>query len=220
MARSRTVAMSWRTTLRFTSASRSATRTSRRASSRSASLTRGRPRSRSNVLVRRSESCSNTTYDSRVSRTVPLVHAEANGLHSAIANVLVLDAVVRVSDAGCSGLDLPDERLDDDRVQLRPGDASQLGDRLIVPQCRAVRPRRRHGLVGVGDRDDLRGEWDLVGLETVRVSGPVVVLVMRENDRPDPLQVRDLTDEVGADDRVRLHFGPLLCGERGRLSQD
>src|SRR5688572_1602108 len=58
-ARSRTVATSWRTTLKFTSASRSATRTSRSASSRSDSLTRARPRRRSKVVFSLSESCSN-----------------------------------------------------------------------------------------------------------------------------------------------------------------
>src|SRR5687767_8003609 len=59
IARSRTVATSWRTTLKFTSASRSARRTSRSASSRSPSPTFGRPCSFANVVVRRSESCSN-----------------------------------------------------------------------------------------------------------------------------------------------------------------
>src|SRR6266550_4650885 len=219
-ARSRTVAMSWRTTLRFTSASRRATRTSRSASSRSASLTRGRPRSRSNVFVRRSESCSNTTHDSRVSRAGPLVHAETDRLHRAIADVGVLDPIVRVRRAGRTGLDLPDEGLDDDRIELGARHTAKLGDGLVVTECRAVRTRRDHRLVRVGDRDDLRRKRDLVRLQSVRIAGPVVVLVMREHDRPDALEVRHLADEVCADDGMGLHLGPLVRGQCRGLPQD
>src|SRR5206468_10818505 len=70
------------------------------------------------------------------------------------------------------------------------------------------------------DRDDLRGKGNLVALETVRVTGSVVVLVMRKHDRPDSFEVRDLPDEIRSDDGVRLHLGPLFVGERGGLPQN
>ena len=117
-------------------------------------------------------------------------------------------------------LQLPDERLDDDRIELCPRYASQLDDGKIVRQADPVRTLRRHGLVGVAHRDDLRRERDLVTLETIRVAGAIETLVVREHDRADPLQVRDLTQEVRADHRVRAHLGPLLVAERRGLAED
>ena len=77
----------------------------------------------------------------------------------------MLGPVVRVAVTGRTDLDLADERLDDDRIELGARDATQLGDGLGVAERRPVRARRGHGLVRVGDGDDLRGEGDLVALE-------------------------------------------------------
>src|SRR2546425_4332063 len=144
-ARSRTVATSWRTTLKFTSASSSATRTSRSASSRSASVTRGRPRRRSNVTVSLSESCSNIGWalGSRVllpreeraqlaGRDLGAVEVALHDLHAeAVQGRFLLGRLDRIGDdARARRSGGPDDRLDGVRVLedlLRDGKRDLLG---------------------------------------------------------------------------------------------
>src|SRR5207247_6262758 len=95
----------------------------------------------------------------------------------------------------------------------------ELAERVLWPERDAVWPRARHRVVRVGDRDDLRGERDLVASEAVRVAGAVEVLVVREDERSDPFEHRPVPEEARADRRVRRHLDPLFVGELGRLRE-
>ena len=44
--------------------------------------------------------------------------------------------------------------------------------------------------------------------------------MVREHDGTDALEIRHLTQEIRADDRVRAHLGPFLVAEPRRLSED
>src|SRR3970282_1474738 len=81
--------------------------------------------------------------------------------------------------------DVPDQNAHDGRVELRAGESFELGESLLPGERRSVRAGRDHGLVSIARADDPRGERDLLAGETVRVSGPVPVLVARAGDRRD-----------------------------------
>ncbi len=114
-----------------------------------------------------------------------------------------------------------DERLDDLRVELRPGVSAQLGNRLVLRQRLAVRPVGRHRVVGVAGGDDPRQRRDLLAAEPVGVARAVVALVAGADDLADLAeQAADAVQEPLALDRVALDDLELLGRERAGLVDD
>src|SRR2546425_4820394 len=113
-----------------------------------------------------------------------------------------------------------DERFDHDRVELRAGVRAKLAERLLGTERDAIGPLARHRVVGVGYRDDLRGERDLAAFEPRGVAGSIEVLVVREHDRTDAIEHRHVAEKARADRRVGPHLDPLLVGELVRLGKD
>src|SRR6266850_7735455 len=144
----------------------------------------------------------------------PGLSGRAHRLHGLLVDalVLLLGALALAQDA--------DEDLDDDGVELVTGDRAQLPERGVARERLAVRTGRGHRLESVGDRDDLRRQWDVVPGGAVRVTGAVVAFVVREHDRAHALEVRYVREQVGADERVEPHLDPLLLSEPLGLAQD
>ena len=103
--------------------------------------------------------------------------------------------------AQVAGVEQGDEDLDDARVELRPGDAAQLLDRLQRSRRRAVGVPCRDHVVDVGDGEDAGEDRDPLAAQAPEVPGPVQALVVREDDRGDrPVAVHagdDLRPLVG-----------------------
>ena len=76
-----------------------------------------------------------------------------------------------------------EQRVDDARVELRAGDAAQLGVRGGGRARRAPRARRGHRDERVAREQDPRGERDLLAGEAVGVAGAVEALVLVADDR-------------------------------------
>src|SRR5439155_6729262 len=110
------------------------------------------------------------------------------------------------------------ERVDDRGIELAAGLGEDLLAGRLPRAALAVRPVARHRVERVGDREDPRGERDLLAAEPVRVAVTVPALVVRADDEePLPLQERDAAEHLLAENRVRLHQPPLLRRQRPRL---
>ena len=68
------------------------------------------------------------------------------------------------------------------RVELRAGDAAQLGERGLERDRRAIRVARRHDVEAVGHGEDARQQRDVVAGDVVRVAVPVDPLVLAQDD--------------------------------------
>src|SRR5437867_247924 len=155
------------------------------------------------------------------SLSLPLAR-DLHGLERLLVHVLVLVWVDRFLTPRRAPALLDahlDERFDDDRVELSAGIRAELAERVLWSERDAIRSRARHRVVRVGDRDDLGSEGDLAALEPVRVARAVEVLVVRENEGPDPFEHRHVAEETRADRRVGAHLDPLFIGELGGLRE-
>src|SRR2546423_474335 len=160
-------------------------------------------------------------FNFRIGIPLPLAR-DLYGLERLLVHVLVLVRVHRLLGARHTATLLDanlDERLDDDGVELGSCVRAKLAEGVLGPERDAVRSRARHRVVRVCDRDDLRGEWDLAALETVGVARAVEVLVVREDERADPLEHWHVPEEARADRRMGTHLDPLLVGELGGLRE-
>ena len=72
----------------------------------------------------------------------------------------------------------PDEGLHHPGIQLLPGPLEETPQGLLWGKAFAVRAVRGHGLVGVGYRQDMGQEGDLLPLEASGVSLAVVALMV------------------------------------------
>ena len=104
--------------------------------------------------------------------------------------------------------DLGLERLDDVRVELRPGAALELAQRVRRGKAAPVDAVGRHRVVGVGDEEDPRAERDLLAGEAVRVAGAVPALVVVEHPGRDGLDA-ERVEHAEADLGVPLEHEPL-----------
>ena len=115
---------------------------------------------------------------------------------------------------------LADEELDALGVELAPGVAAQLVDRLGRGPRAAVGAIAGHRVVGVGDEEDARGVGDRRAREAVGVAGAVEALVGMADPGRHGLQALDPSDDLGPGSRVLGHQGVLLGCQRPRLAQD
>src|SRR3954454_2073870 len=116
-------------------------------------------------------------------------------------------------------LELFGQRRDDARVELRPGAALQLGERVRLRQPPAVDAVRRHRVVRVDDEDDPRAERDLRAWEPVRVTVPVPTFVVMEDPVGDRLDA-EAVEHPEADLRVALQDEALRAGQWAGLAED
>ena len=109
-------------------------------------------------------------------------------------------------------LDRADERLGARGVELRARLVAQLLERDLLRQRLAVRTGRGHGVVGVGDHDDVRLDRvvGVVGVELHRVA------VRVHRDRP---QEVDVAEHLHRHALVDAHARELFLGELARLVQ-
>jgi hypothetical protein len=84
----------------------------------------------------------------------------------------------------------------------------------------AVRTRGGERVVDVDDAYDLRGEGDLVAAQAIRVSRPVVLLVVPADDRLDVPGELDALEQVDPPHRVHLHDLELVAREGAGLVED
>src|SRR6266851_366929 len=82
------------------------------------------------------------------------------------------------------------ERLDHRRVELQPGEASHLANRVWHGPRRLVRPFMGERVEDIGDRDDAAAERYLVACESVRIAGSVPPFVVGPGDLLGELQER------------------------------
>ena len=99
------------------------------------------------------------------------------------------------------------------RVELAAGDPAQLGHRVLRRHRRAVGVARGQRVVGRADRDDARGERDLVADQPGRVAAAVDVLVVVEDRVGDRPVAVEAPDERRAVLRVAADHRPVLVGE-------
>src|SRR4051794_32153842 len=71
-----------------------------------------------------------------------------------------------------------DEQLHDLRVKLRALTLAQLGQRRLHGQGQTIDAVRRHGIKGVGYRDDPAAQRNLFAHESTRIPRPIPPLVM------------------------------------------
>ena len=99
-------------------------------------------------------------------------------------------------------------------VEDAPGRLLKVGENLRPWHRRAVGPIRRERRVGVHDRQDARAKRDFLAAKPARVTAPVPVLVVAEDQRGNRIGERNVLQDPGADLRVNPHIGPLLLGQR------
>ena len=121
---------------------------------------------------------------------------------------------------GDDAVDDLEERLHDDRVEVRPGVLRDDGDGLLVRPGLAVGPGRGQGVVDVGDGQDARRERDVLALQAAGVAGAVPLLVVVLDDRQDGPGEVDGVQDVRAPLRVFLDLLELLVRQAARLEQD
>src|SRR5919112_3397222 len=113
-----------------------------------------------------------------------------------------------------------EKRVDDARIELRPGDAAQLLLGLLRRDSRAVGPLRRHRVVRVTGEQDPRAERDLLPGEAVGVPGAVPALVRGPHQRHRVGEEVDRRQDSLADQGMALDGRPLLVRERPGLVED
>ena len=116
-------------------------------------------------------------------------------------------------------LQLFGQREDDVGVELRPGAALELLERLVRAQRAAIDAIRGHCVVGVDDEDDSRSQRDLRPRQAIRIAVPVPALVVVQDPVGDRLDAKAV-EHAEADLRMPLQNEPLGVGERAGLPQD
>ena len=117
-------------------------------------------------------------------------------------------------------LDHGNERVHDGRVVIAARKALDLGERLILAACWAVRPLGEHRFEGDRNGEDARRERDLVANERIRVAGAIPALVRVTNDRHHAAQEPDRLEDARAKERVLLHDLFFFGRQRSGLRQD
>ena len=112
------------------------------------------------------------------------------------------------------------ERLHHHRVEVDPGLFLDQRQGALVGPGLAVGAVRGEGVVHVADGQDARGQRDVLARQSVRVAGPVPLLVVVLDDRQDGPGERDRVEDGRADLRVLLDLGELLLRQPPRLEQD
>src|SRR5918992_4082708 len=112
------------------------------------------------------------------------------------------------------------ERLDDLRVELRPGAAQQLAQRLLDCEHRRVRALGDHRVERLAHSDDASAERDLLALELVGIARSVPPLVRRADEPSDLAERRGGVQDALADQRVATDELPLLVRQRAGLLED
>ena len=110
--------------------------------------------------------------------------------------------------------------FDDRGVELRPGAAPELGQRVGALHRAPVRAVGGHRVPGVADRDHARAERDRVAGEAVGVAAAVEALVARAHELRDVGQRRRGGQDALADERVAAHERPLVLVQRPGLVED
>ena len=114
-----------------------------------------------------------------------------------------------------------DERVDDDGIELDARELAQFGQCLLVGQRgHPVGSGGRHRFEGISDVEDPGEPRDLVTDEPVGIAGAVVPLVVVADDRQFRAELRDRSDDLGAQDRMRVHDHPLVAVEAVLLEKD
>src|SRR5881397_3145599 len=117
-------------------------------------------------------------------------------------------------------LDHGNERVHDGRVVVAAREALDLGERLILAACWAVRTLGEHRFEGDRDSEDARREWDLVANERIRIAGAVPALVRVTYDRHHAAQEPDRLEDARTKERVLLHDLFFFGRQRSGFRQD
>src|SRR6266545_2734456 len=113
-----------------------------------------------------------------------------------------------------------EKRLGAALVELRAGAAGDLLARRLGGERAPEGAVVRHRVVRVGDREDARGDRDLLAAEAARVAAAVEPLLVREHHLGGALEEVDRAEDVIADLRVALHLAPLGVVELPGLQED
>jgi hypothetical protein len=112
-----------------------------------------------------------------------------------------------------------EERLDDARVELRPGAALELRAGGLLVERPAVRPVAHERVPGVAGEHDPRRQRDRVARQPVGVAAAVPALVLVAHGRGHRLQAGERPQDALADHGVLAHQLPLAGVEPARLVQ-
>src|SRR5204863_324453 len=102
----------------------------------------------------------------------------------------------------------------------KPAAARDLRERRRPGERQTVGARGRERVVDVRDSYDLRGQWDLVSPQAIRVSGAIVALVMPADDGLQVPGELDARQQLDPPDRVHLYHLELVARERAGLVED
>src|SRR5690606_5283200 len=138
------------------------------------------------------------------------MEAELRVLGETTGHLLVVD--VRRAPASTGLLQGTLESINDVGVELPTGVLPELGDGVLLGEGHAIRPRRGHGIEGIGHGDDARLETRRLafGVAPAPVSGAVVVAVMPGGDVDHRLEEVDLGEDLLHQMGVGLHLGVLV----------
>src|SRR3712207_2340508 len=100
-----------------------------------------------------------------------------------------------MSEADLPGLDHLDERLDDHRIELRPGDPAKLDDGRFGADRPSIRVARRHHVVRIRDGDDARAKRDLLAAQPAWIAAAVHALMVAVDDHGHGAVALDSLDE-------------------------
>ncbi len=112
------------------------------------------------------------------------------------------------------------ERLDDRRVELRPGVLADLCDRLITWTPFAIGPIVHDRAEGIGHREDTDRERNVRALQAVRIPRTIPSLLVVTNDRGHALHAVHKEQDLLSDHGMSQHHRPLLVRERPLLSEN
>src|SRR5262249_54542482 len=91
---------------------------------------------------------------------------------------------------------------------------------LCLWQCRLIRPGCHQSVVDVNNLEHARKDWDVMALESIRISGTVPILVVVADDRQHfAKRLQRLTDGLAVS-RMPLHHIPLFRSELAAFLQD
>ena len=110
--------------------------------------------------------------------------------------------------------------LDHNRIKLSVAGLDQAAHGLFERQALPVGPGRDHGVKGIDHRNDARPNWDLISLQSPRIAGAIVALVVMQYVETCSLETRKEPSHRPAVFGVLLHERVLFYGKTTRLSQD
>src|SRR5690348_11149128 len=112
------------------------------------------------------------------------------------------------------------ERLDDERIELRTTGFDQAARGFVERQAAAIRARGNHGVEGVNHGDDAGAYGDFGFLELRGIAGAVEIFMVVEDEKAGAFEAGKVAKHGPTEFRMTLDDGVFFFGEASGLVED